>query len=55
MRKRVRTGIIYIAVPITKENYRKLARLIGNNLERCRGRLMIVYENYAELISVQIS
>ncbi len=52
LKRKIRVGIIYVAIPITKENYRRLARLIRNNLRRCRGKLMIVYESYAELISV---
>ncbi|RLE90227.1 MAG: hypothetical protein DRN04_15425 [Thermoprotei archaeon] len=52
LKRKIRTGVIYIAIPVTKENYRRLARLIRNNLRRCRRKLMIVYEGYAELISI---
>ena len=52
LRKRVKTGLIYIAVPIRKENYYKLARIIRDNLGKCVKRLMVVYEDYAELVGL---
>ncbi|RLE94681.1 MAG: hypothetical protein DRJ55_02650 [Thermoprotei archaeon] len=52
LKKRIGTGVIYVAVPITKENYRRLAVLIKNNLKKCVGKLMIVHEDYAEIINI---
>ncbi len=53
IRRKVKTGLIYIAIAITKDNYREIAGLISRHLNRARNNLMIVYRDYVEIISLK--
>ena len=50
--KRVKIGLVYMAVPVRRENYYKLARIVRVNLGKCVKRLMVVYEDYAEFVGL---
>jgi len=52
LRKKIKVGLIYIVVPVRKENYPRLAKIIKDNLDKSIGKLMVVYEDYAEIISL---
>jgi len=52
LKKGVKTGLVYMAVPVRKENYYRLARIVRDNLGKCVKRLMVVYEDCAELVGL---
>lgn len=50
LRKRIKTGLILIRAKVTKNNYKNIAIIIKDLIKQSKGKTVIVYEKYVEIL-----